>query len=103
MRNLQYLHELAQLPPQAQWLWLTPDARRRAARFPVSALQERRACVVQNRDIKEVSAGLLGLDGRYIDTSPAFSGDDAHLDDGIHPTLETQKRLAALVLAHLTR
>jgi hypothetical protein len=59
--------------------------------------------VWSNRDIKEVSAGLLGLDGRYIDTSPAFSGHDAHLDDGIHPTLETQKRLAALVLAQLTR
>jgi acyl-CoA thioesterase-1 len=102
MRNLQYLHELAQLPPQAQWIWLTPTLvdERLVSRFPHF---KNAGLVWSNRDIKEVSAGLLGLDGRYIDTSPAFSGHDAHLDDGIHPTLETQKRLAALVLAQLTR
>jgi lysophospholipase L1-like esterase len=35
------------------------------------------------------------------DTAPAFSGPDAHLEDGLHPTLQTQQALAAEVLTWL--
>jgi acyl-CoA thioesterase-1 len=101
LRNVQQLQRLAQLPPQAQWIWLTPTLvdESLVSEFPHF---KSAGLVWSNRDINALSAELLGRDGRYIDTAPAFSGDATHLDDGVHPTLKAQKALAALVLAHLT-
>jgi acyl-CoA thioesterase-1 len=101
MRNLQYLHELAQLPPGAHWIWLTPTLVNDSlvAHFPPF---KNAGLVWLSHDVAELSAELRGYDGTVIDTSPAFSGDQPHLDDGLHPTLSTQQAIAALVLAQLT-
>jgi acyl-CoA thioesterase-1 len=56
----------------------------------------------RNRDVQELSAALPALGDRLVQTASAADSADAFLDDGVHPSVATQQRLASLVLAALT-
>jgi acyl-CoA thioesterase-1 len=101
MRNLHELRNLTHLPRRSSWVWLTPTP---VDELRVSAYPHftRAGLVWRNRDIDEVATALHHVDEPVIDTGAAFSGLDVHLDDGLHPTLATQRALAAHVLTRLT-
>jgi acyl-CoA thioesterase-1 len=103
LRNLDQLRALSHLPDTATWVWLTPTPvdETLVSAYPYFAGP---GLVWTNRDIDDLRVTLTQQQDRHnivIDTRAAFTGRDAYLDDGLHPSVTAQQALAAHVLAQL--
>jgi acyl-CoA thioesterase-1 len=100
LRNLRELRARAELAADARWVWLTPTPVDDAAidAFPFFGGA---GIYWRNKDVQELSAALPTAGDSLIQTASAAGAPDAFLDDGVHPSLATQQRLASLVLAAL--
>jgi acyl-CoA thioesterase I len=100
-RNLEQLRALMLDQTQARRLWLTPppllEARIETHWFPVS-LQQR----WKNADLERVVQCINQLGDPVIDTRAAFNGplEPLLLEDGLHPSLAGQSRMARMVVEH---
>jgi acyl-CoA thioesterase-1 len=100
LRNLRELRAQAHLGEHARWVWVAPTPLDEAlvAQFPFFRAA---AITWTNRDVAELTAALRNLEDLMIDTADATTGADPFLDDGLHPSLATQKAIAARTLASI--
>lgn len=102
LRNLSALRALAAPDARTRWVWITPTPVDEAASgaFPFF----RPAGISwANDDISALGAALGALPDAVVESAPAVAtaragGDDAFIDDGVHPSLRTHEELAARVL-----
>ncbi|RNL62595.1 hypothetical protein EFK50_12595 [Nocardioides marmoriginsengisoli] len=80
------------------WVWVTPTRVDEAAvaRFPFFGAA---GISWSNADVDDLAASIGGLGDLRIDTAAVTYGPGAFIEDGVHPSVETQKRLVVAVLA----
>ncbi|TJZ75937.1 hypothetical protein FCG67_18090 [Rhodococcus oryzae] len=103
-RNLRVLRERAS-DDAAQWIWLTPPPVDEAAvaAFPFFGGA---GLHWSNDDVRRTAGAVRRIAGDrdlVIDTSPAVTGPESLLEDGVHPQAATQAAVAGLVLEALSR
>ncbi|WP_131738229.1 SGNH/GDSL hydrolase family protein [Actinomadura roseirufa] len=100
-RNLRALRDLAGRRGPLRWTWLTPSAVDEARVAEYTHFQ-RAGLSWANEDIDAVAEFLLREPEPTVDTrSLPHSGDDPHLPDGVHLTLEGQRDVAVAVVQAL--
>ncbi|MFI9818679.1 SGNH/GDSL hydrolase family protein [Saccharothrix variisporea] len=82
------------------WTWLTPSRvdEERVRAYPHF---QRAGLSWHNEDLDAIADHLASRPEPTVDTRPATSAPDAHLEDGVHLTVEGQQAVAAAVIRAL--
>ena len=102
-RNLDHLRRFAQAQTRADWWWITP-ARVLEERIRTHWFLQPLQVGFRSTDLDAVAALVRARPEPVIDLQPLFGppvDPELLLDDGLHPSLQGQMRIARAVLARL--